>query len=67
MNIRVNDEPRAICQDATIGSLIDVLGFSGRKGIAVAVNDRVVARSRWATQRLAEGDRVLVIQATQGG
>jgi len=33
----------------------------------VAVNDMVVSRSSWATRQLVEKDRVLVIQATQGG
>jgi len=34
---------------------------------AVAVNDAVVPRSAWAQRPLAEGERVLVIRATQGG
>jgi thiamine biosynthesis protein ThiS len=35
--------------------------------VAVAVNDAVVPRSGWLTRPLADGDQVLVIQATQGG
>ena len=33
----------------------------------VAVNDAVVMRTSWVVHKLAEDDRVLVIQATQGG
>ncbi len=67
MNITVNDEPRALPAAATLETLIAELGLAGRGGLAVAVNDSVVPRARWAGQTLAEGDRVLVIRATQGG
>ena len=36
-------------------------------GIAVAVNSVVVPRARWAHERLAEGDAVEIVSATQGG
>ena len=67
MNIRVNDKPRAIANAATLIHLLGELGLTERRGLAVAVNDGVVPRSTWLTHALAEGDRVLVIQATQGG
>jgi sulfur carrier protein len=67
MNITVNDEPRALPAAATLETLIAELGLAGRGGLAVAVNDSVVLRARWVEQTLAEGDRVLVIRATQGG
>ncbi len=67
MNITVNDEPRALPAAATLETLIAELGLAGRGGLAVAVNDSVVSRACWAGQALAEGDRVLVIRATQGG
>jgi len=65
--IHVNDKPRAMATASTVHALIRELGFEGRKGVAVAVNGGVVPRSTWPAQVLAEGDRVLVIQATQGG
>jgi sulfur carrier protein len=36
-------------------------------GIAVAVNGEVVPRSSWQATRLADGDRVEVVTAVQGG
>jgi sulfur carrier protein len=36
-------------------------------GIAVAVNGEVVPRSRWLATVLADGDRVDVVTAVQGG
>jgi sulfur carrier protein len=37
------------------------------RGIAVAVNGEVVPRSDWPGTTLADGDRVEVLSATQGG
>jgi len=33
----------------------------------VALNAAVVPRAHWADQKLHEGDRILIIQASQGG
>lgn len=52
---------------ATLVALVAELGLAERKGVAVAVNGNVVPRSTWSTHALADGDRVLVIRATQGG
>ena len=67
MNIRVNDQPREVAAETALAELASALGLGERKGVAIAINDEVVARAAWAGWRLVEGDRVLVIQATQGG
>ena len=65
--ILVNDRPQALAAGATVAGLLQELGLSGKQGVAVARNGEVVPRSAWAAQALAADDRVLVIQATQGG
>jgi sulfur carrier protein len=68
MRIYVNDEPReVIAGEATVAALMAAAGLPSLEGVAVAVNDGVVPRSRWERHALVEGDRVLVIRATQGG
>lgn len=67
MTIHVNDQPREIAAGLAVGDLVADLGLAGRKGVAIAVNDEVVPRSQWPARSLAAGERVLVIQATQGG
>ncbi len=37
------------------------------KGIAIAVNDAVVSRSRWQEHELNEGDYIEIVRAVQGG
>jgi sulfur carrier protein len=52
------------------GSLIEVLAAAGLddlRGVAVAVDDEVVPSSAWAAARPAEGQRVEVVRAVQGG
>jgi sulfur carrier protein len=67
MTVFVNDQPRALAAGAQLADLLRELGLAERKGVAIAINDEVVPRSTWPTRALAEGERILVIQATQGG
>jgi len=67
MNVRVNDKPHSVAEQATLHDLLAELGHAAKRGVAVAVNDAVVMRTSWVVHKLAEDDRVLVIQATQGG
>lgn len=67
MKLHVNDQPREFADGLTVTALVDELGLAGRKGVAIAINDEVAPRSTWTTRILADGERVLVIQATQGG
>jgi sulfur carrier protein len=65
--IFVNDEPRPLPREATLSAVVGELDLARRKGVAAAVNGSVVPRAEWASRALGDGDRVLVIQATQGG
>lgn len=65
--ITLNDRPRTLNGDRTLSALVAELGLAERRGVAVAVNGAVVSRSGWSAHELREGDRVLVIRATQGG
>jgi sulfur carrier protein len=51
----------------TVAALVERLAGPAPRGVAVAVNDGVVPRSAWAGTCLADGDRVEVLTATQGG
>jgi len=50
----------------TVAELIDLLERR-TTGTAVAVNGAVVPRRAWASHRLADGDRVEIVGAAQGG
>jgi len=38
-----------------------------RKGIAVALNNRVIPKDQWTSTLLHHNDHILIITATQGG
>lgn len=63
----VNDQPHPLPRSTTLAGLLGELSLSDRKGVAVAVNGAVIPRSAWSGHTLISADRVLVIQATQGG
>ncbi len=65
IQLSVNGEPRDLDEPATVASLVSALG--GSRGIAVAVNSTVVARSAWEATTLRPGDLVEVLHAVQGG
>ncbi|MFJ3230263.1 sulfur carrier protein ThiS [Streptomyces sp. NPDC086787] len=66
MNISVNGERREIAPGTDLDTLVGSLTAAPR-GVAAAVNETVVPRGQWSATDLAEGDRVEVLTAVQGG
>ena len=66
MRVTVNDEPKETAA-RTLVDLLAELGVAQEPAVAAAVDEQVVPRSRWPSQSLAEGARILVIRAAQGG
>ena len=67
MNISLNDETREVSDGCNLHEALNTLGFSSTNGCAVALNEEVIPRENWASRTLSNGDRVLIVQATQGG
>ena len=66
MNVTLNGERAEVADGTALPALVGSLsGFV--EGVAVAVNGAVVPGADWAGTRLAEGDQVEVLVATQGG
>lgn len=66
MRVSANGEVREYPADTTLARLVAGL-TTATEGVAVAVNETVVPRSRWEETALREGDRVEVLTAVQGG
>jgi sulfur carrier protein len=64
--IIINGEPSDLAPGATLRELLAHVGAPDR-GVAVAVDAEVVPRGAWATFALADGARVEVLTAVQGG
>ena len=66
MRVTVNDEPKETAA-RSLADLLAELGVAQEPAVAAAVDEQVVPRSRWSAHTLAEGARILVIRAAQGG
>ena len=68
MNVTINGTPKELDEGARVEAAIEASGHTGGAfGIAVALNGEVVPRSEWTDTGLAEGDRIEVLVAAQGG
>ncbi|MFC9623844.1 sulfur carrier protein ThiS [Streptomyces sp. NPDC056930] len=66
LSVSVNGEVRLLAAGTTLDTLVAAL-TAAHSGVAAAVNETVVPRSRWSTATLADGDRIEVLTAVQGG
>ncbi len=66
MQIFINEEAVAVSPNTTLKQLLEEK-VDDTQGMAVAVNNAVVAKADWSSFLLQENDKVLLIVATQGG
>jgi sulfur carrier protein len=70
MKLFINGEPRerdAGTVDALFRQEAEDNGIESPQGVAIALNGRVLRRRDWGETPVAEGDRVEIVRAMQGG
>ena len=67
MRVFVNGEPTDLAAGATVAAVMQELEVPAGRGVAVAVDREVVPRGEWEARTLAEGARIEVLRAIQGG
>jgi sulfur carrier protein len=67
MNINLNGKIHEINSGSSLTALIDELGLTGRKAIAIAFNGEVLSRERYEEIILNEGDSLEIVRAIGGG
>jgi sulfur carrier protein len=68
MNVFVNGEPRVFAGEPALAALLRELEIEpGQPGVAVALNAHVIPRREITSTPLADGDRVEIVRAVQGG
>lgn len=65
MNITVNNQKQAV-ESENLTQLIDELAIE-TKGIAIALNNKVVARTDWDKTTLSDNDQIIIVSAVFGG
>lgn len=66
MTVILNGIRTAVAPGTTIARLV-ASSTAATSGIAVALNDEVVSRSRWETTEVGEGDRIELLGPAGGG
>ena len=66
MRILFNDEPMQCADGLTIAALLDQLGQL-KPGVALALNQQILPRERWALVQVNDDDRILLFQVIAGG
>ena len=66
-SIRINGQDEALSV-STLAALLEEKAIdTAQRGIAVALNGSVVARSEWGLTILKPGDAIEIVRARQGG
>lgn len=66
ITIQVNSKDFQLNANLTLVELIEHLKISS-KGIAIAINQSIIARDSWEKTHLQNNDDLLIVQSTQGG
>ena len=66
MNIKVNGKETVLNNQATVTDLAQQLQLP-EKGVAIAVNNKMVPRTEWKSFVIHENDSLVVIKAACGG
>lgn len=67
MKVLLNNNEYILEQTETLSDLVSKINLSDSKGIAFAVNEKVIVRDQWKSFTFKENDRILLIKAAQGG
>ncbi len=67
MEVIINHNKTELKETSSLFALLHSQNLSEKKGIAVAVNNKVVPRSKWNSHILNSNDSITIIKATQGG
>ncbi len=66
MKIKLNDQTHEVVEGTSVASLLEALGINS-KGIAVAMDYKVLPKDKWTETVLSDGIELVMIQAVQGG
>lgn len=66
MKIKVNNKEMELPEASSLQQVADTLALPAR-GVAMAVNNRMVPRAEWTTHIVHENDSLVVIKAACGG
>ena len=67
MEITVNSKKVSVQSNLNLREYLKAEDLNDVRGIAIAVNEKVVVRDEWSKLKLRKNDKIIIIRATQGG
>jgi sulfur carrier protein len=67
MEITVNQQNYSVSDTCSLAQLLDIVFSQPVGGIAIAINQEIIAKNNWPNHLLKPGDHLTIIKATQGG
>jgi sulfur carrier protein len=67
MEITINQNLTEIPDRSSVEDLLALLFPDSSKGIAIAINQAIVPKSKWPMHIILPKDKITLIKATQGG
>ena len=67
MELHINNKLVKFPDSISLADALQQINVSTTQGIAIAVNDQVISRAELKAHILTQNDKVLIIQAAQGG
>lgn len=68
MNIKINGKEKTLENNLSLSECIhQELNGKEEKGIAVAVNYKIIPRQHWNSVQVSENDQIEIVHAVQGG
>lgn len=67
MEVIVNGKAVQLSEQDGIEQVLLMHAIATTRGLAVAINDEVVPKTKWNDTKLKPNDRMTIIRATQGG
>ena len=65
--IYINDKTYPLEKPQSLSDLFSSLKIDVSKGIAIAINNKVMPRTDWDNSIVNSNDKIILIKATQGG
>lgn len=65
--IQLNGQTIQLPEGVTLKTFLDQNNLANNGGVAVALNQSVIAQNDWNEKELKNNDEIIIITATQGG
>lgn len=68
MQVFINNEIHQFEQEnLNLEIILQQINILDSKGIAIAINNKIISKTLWSSTLLQNNDRITLIRATQGG